>query len=255
MAASTAAKKKPAVHPRAQRASTAVVDLNQKSIEIALKAVEKNRSLLAIYEQLRRVVGKARHDEALGRYDIGRLVGQVRAEKDKYRQGSVEKLATLLQFDASTLYDYADVADTWKNKTEFKLLLRNGCGCLTFSHCVVLSQVADPKYRAALVQRIRDKRLTVRQLAETIRTTAAADDVAAEATAAPADVVRRITAHWEGVVDAIERDMRTLELLVTQIPDARVLLAATAKQQRALAEKAGAYADKLDALAKAGPTR
>jgi hypothetical protein len=254
-----AAAKKTAAEPRADAGAAQVIDLNKKTIARVWAIVNKNPALEKIYTRLLEIVSEANLEEADRRYSIGRLVAQVRQETDKYRKGSVEKLATLLGFDTSTLHDYANVADTWQNKTEFNALLRQeserGFG-LRFSHLVVLARVADEKHRKKLIALALEMSLTVRQLENYVRTEAAsADEPAPPALSGAVDRARHVVAFWEGAVDQVDRDTRELERLAASSPDVLPYLQKTAEKQRALAETASACAAKLEALAKAGSAR
>ncbi len=254
----SAAKKKLVARPRTKAGEGSLVDLNRAAIRRAHKVVERNAALVKIYERLLKVVAETTREEASRRYDIGKLVRQVRDDEEKYGKRSVEALAMLLRFDKSTLHDYANVATTWDDK-EFKALLKKktalGLG-LRFSHLVVLAQVDDGRGRNALITRALAQNLTVRQLAEIVRAGAAADgDAAASEPSAPtpADVIRRVSLRWETAADEIDRDTRELvQLASTQrTPEVLALVQAAADRQRALAVKATACADQLVALANA----
>ena len=251
----SAAKKKPAAHAHAEAAEGSLVDLHRETIERARKVVEKNTALAKLYELLRKVVGATTLVEAKRRYEIGRLVGQVQDDKEKYGRRSVEALATLLGFDKSTLYTYAEVAKTWDAK-EFNGWLKKkseaGIG-LRFSHFVVVAQVADGRRRNALLTRALSENLTVRQLELECPSAPASDVVPEEASNRAEDQIRHSASRWEAAADEIYADTRAILRLASttasRTPEVLRLVKATADKQRALAKKAGECADQLTALA------
>jgi hypothetical protein len=81
--------------------------------------------------------------DAIDRYAIGSVIRDVRDSEHTYGQSSVAKIARAIGRDVDTLYEYADVAETWSEVELQRLLERKTPAGLTlsFTHLVVLSKV------------------------------------------------------------------------------------------------------------------
>jgi hypothetical protein len=81
--------------------------------------------------------------DANERYQIGCIIRDVRNDVHKYGEGSVGKIARAVGRDVDTLYQYADVAETWSQIELARLLERKTLHGvpLSFSHLIELSKV------------------------------------------------------------------------------------------------------------------
>jgi hypothetical protein len=97
--------------------------------------------------------------DALDRYAIGCIIRDVRDDEPLYGQHSVGKLARSIGRDVDTLYEYADVAQTWSEVEIARLLERKTpLGLpLSFTHLVVLSKI---RHRRDLLKDMTDRALT-----------------------------------------------------------------------------------------------
>ncbi len=228
-----------------------VKNLNEARIKRAQKALEKLPHLKQVYADIRRLVQKRTVIDARDKRAIGAMVLKVRGEPKKYGKGSVEKLATLLGHDASTLYDYARVAETWA-KGELSTLLgkKNGLDLpVTFSHLVELAKVTDKRKRdQALAVVLRDS-LTVKQLEQLLNPGVVDEDDDHEGESAEARDARQTAAAWAGQNDQLKRKTAWVIQRAMSNPDAAVVveLQACADQQHAIAKQAAENAKTLEA--------
>jgi hypothetical protein len=96
--------------------------------------------------------------DATDRYSIGCIIRDVRDAEHTYGQSSVAKIARTIGRDVDTLYEYADVAETWSEVELQRLLERKTPAGLTlsFTHLVVLSKV---RRRRDLLKTLTDRAL------------------------------------------------------------------------------------------------
>lgn len=96
--------------------------------------------------------------DALDRYAIGCIIRDVRDAQHTYGQHSVGKIARAVGRDVDTLYEYADVAETWSEVEVARLLERKTpAGVpLSFTHLVVLSKI---RRRRDLLKEMTDRAL------------------------------------------------------------------------------------------------
>lgn len=124
-------------------------------------------------ETLRELLRGGSLDSA-GRYRVGTVVAELKAEPERYGHGAVQLAATTLAQDEASLYRHARVAERW-NSSEFEALLarrmRDGSQP-TWSHLVVLASIEPKARRQRLIERMLDENLSVRRLEEVVRESA-----------------------------------------------------------------------------------
>jgi hypothetical protein len=116
-------------------------------------------------EQLRKLFAGVDRSDSIGRYEIGALVRDVKANT-AYGKRGVRALAADLEIDASVLYAHATVATVWTTTTEFRKIASQATkkkNALSFSHLIELAQAAD-EHRDGLITRTIDEDLSVRDL-------------------------------------------------------------------------------------------
>jgi hypothetical protein len=94
-------------------------------------------------QQVQRVLIRNEPRNAAAKYEIGCIIRDVRSDNGKYGEGSVGKIARAVGRDVDTLYQYADVAETWAQK-EFERLIERKTTLgvpLSFSHFIELARV------------------------------------------------------------------------------------------------------------------
>jgi hypothetical protein len=96
--------------------------------------------------------------DAMDRYAIGCVIRDVRDSEHTYGQSSVAKIARAIGRDVDTLYEYADVAETWSEVELQRLFERKTPAGMTlsFTHLVVLSKV---RRRRDLLKSLTDRAL------------------------------------------------------------------------------------------------
>ena len=128
---------------------------------------ELSPALRTKVDEIRAHLQRATPREALERYKIGVAIRDIDSDRRKYGQSAVAKVARALGFNEDTLYLYASVARTWKERDFEELASRKGERTklpLAFSHFVVLATVEDARTRAALAEEALTRGLAVRQL-------------------------------------------------------------------------------------------
>jgi len=118
---------------------------------------------------LRELLGRLPAD-GRARYEIGRIIAELKARPDEYGHGAVSIAATTLGEDIPSLYRYARVAERWTQEELDALLartMRDGRP-LSWSHLVVLSSVEGGKAYARLLERTLGECLSVRELDDAV---------------------------------------------------------------------------------------
>ena len=125
---------------------------------------EMNPELLKVLEELSKLVAESDTADAQAQYRIGCVVRDVMDAPNKYREGSVKRLASELGRDEKSLYHRAAVARAWSPDDYTKLLARkNRKGLpLSFYHLVELASVEDPDGRELIIKDALDQCLTVK---------------------------------------------------------------------------------------------
>lgn len=123
-------------------------------------------------EMLRELLRPAPLD-SLGRYGVGSIVAELKAQPDVYGHSAVQIVAAALGQDEASLYRHARVAERW-TPSEFDTLLgrrmRDGSPP-SWSHLVVLASVESKTVRQQLLERVLGENLSVRRLEEVVRET------------------------------------------------------------------------------------
>jgi hypothetical protein len=104
---------------------------------------EMPESLAKVCTRVIELFGRNDARDALDRYAIGCIIRDVRDSEQTYGQASVAKIARRIGRDVDTLYEYANVAETW-SEVEVKRLLERKTAAglpLSFTHLVVLSRL------------------------------------------------------------------------------------------------------------------
>jgi hypothetical protein len=125
-----------------------------------------SEGLRPVYEAIRRLLAGVARDEARSRYQVGVLIAQVKAARDKYGAHAVERLARALGTNVHSLYRCANVVRCW-SPAQLEVLLRRTTAHgqpLSWSHLVLLAGVPSEHRRAELVDRSLQDALTVREL-------------------------------------------------------------------------------------------
>ncbi|HEX8795510.1 MAG TPA: response regulator [Polyangiaceae bacterium] len=121
-------------------------------------------------EMLRELLRVAPLDN-LGRYRVGTIIAELKAQPEVYGNGAVQLVATALGQDEASLYRHARVAERW-SPAEFEALMerrmRDGSAA-TWSHLVVLATVESKARRQQLLERLLGENLSVRRLEEVVR--------------------------------------------------------------------------------------
>jgi hypothetical protein len=131
---------------------------------------DMNPALRDKLQELKSLIVRSEPRAAYERYQIGCIIRDVRNDRRKYGVGSVAKLARALARDEDTLYEYADVAETWSSTEVARLLERKSTlGIpLSFSHLIEISRVRrDPEALKVTTARAFDG-ISVRQLRELV---------------------------------------------------------------------------------------
>lgn len=133
---------------------------------------EHPSALRARIETLRELL-RAVPLENVGRYRVGAVVAELKAQPEVYGAGAVQLVASALAQDEASLYRHARVAERW-TLVEFEALvarrMRDG-SAPTWSHLVVLASVDSKARRERLLERILGESLSVRRLEEVVRET------------------------------------------------------------------------------------
>lgn len=166
-------------------------------------------ALRSEYEKLKRLLASSEKQDVRTRYEIGRVVAQVRGERAKYGSDAVGKLERALGLDENTLRRYERIANTWTPTQVSTLLKRtNPYGRpLSWSHLDVLAEVVDEKKRESLLKQALREGLSVRELAKRVRggTLSLVEDANESALSRPIlSAVREMTARAENVVERVE---------------------------------------------------
>jgi hypothetical protein len=249
----TKAKKRTAGGRAVRRVSKAhaakVIPLAGRRLTSALKKLDANAALKRVYEELRGQLAKAVHGDALARYRIGARVLEIEKTPKKYGTGAANTLADLLSLDRSTLSLYKSVAETWRQKDVEALLKKESPGRvpLTFYHLVELAGVTDANARDRFVELALREGLSVRALRNKINGTDAEGDEE-EDSRDNLGPLRTAASHWQAEIKQVESRTDSILKHVKEsfaTPALRKWLATCAEHQRALAEKAGACADRI----------
>jgi DNA-binding NarL/FixJ family response regulator len=105
-----------------------------------------------------------RRPEPIVRWEIGRIIAEVKADHASYGSSGVATLAAAVGEDAPSLYRYATMAETWSEGEVQELC--TGKPALTWSHLVALGNIEDAATRQRWIARARAERLSVRELSE-----------------------------------------------------------------------------------------
>jgi hypothetical protein len=105
--------------------------------------IERDKALRKACEEVQMLLRRNDARDASERYQIGCIIRDVRNDVHRFGEGSVGKIARSVGRDADTLYQYADVAETWSQAEIARLLERKTMlGVpLSFSHLIWLSKV------------------------------------------------------------------------------------------------------------------
>lgn len=104
---------------------------------------ELNPELEKACDRVQELLRRSDARDIVDRHAIGCIVRDVRSAEHAYGHGAVGKLARAVGRDVDTLYEYADVAETWSETEIVRLAERKSTlGVpLSFSHLVALSKV------------------------------------------------------------------------------------------------------------------
>jgi hypothetical protein len=96
-------------------------------------------------KEVQELISRSDARDAIDRHAIGCIIRDVRDAEHTYGEGAVAKIAHAVGRDADTLYEYANVAETWSHAEIKRLMARKtALGVpLSFSHLVVLSRVRN----------------------------------------------------------------------------------------------------------------
>jgi hypothetical protein len=135
-------------------------ETNTIPVENAVPAVGIERGmspeLQRVCREVQQLLNRNDARDAYDRYLIGSIIRDVRNQTNTYGEGSVGKIARVVGRDVDTLYEYADVAETWSQTEVTRLLERKtALGVpLSFSHLIELSKVRrDRDLLKALTER------------------------------------------------------------------------------------------------------
>ena len=108
--------------------------------------------------------------DPLVRYAIGAIVADIKARPELYGTSGVTRVASAVGEDVPSLYRHAAVAECWTEAGVRALLSRKGLNGrpLSWSHVVLLGNVASPPARRHLENKALDEGLSVRKLAELV---------------------------------------------------------------------------------------
>ncbi len=109
----------------------------------ACTSADMSAALKEACGEVQRILNRNDARDAFDRYQVGCVIRNVRNAEHSYGQGAVGKIARAVGRDVDTLYEYADVAETWSQLEITRLLERKTLlGVpLSFTHLVVLSKV------------------------------------------------------------------------------------------------------------------
>jgi CheY-like chemotaxis protein len=156
---------KPFDASRVHRWIERVLGLQRDEVADAAQPPALRERIVALRELLGRLPADART-----RYDIGRIVAELKARPDAYGHGAVSVAAAALGEDIPSLYRYARVAERWTREELDALLartMRDGRP-LSWSHLVALASVQPGEAYARLVERTLGECLSVRELDEAV---------------------------------------------------------------------------------------
>lgn len=146
----------------------------------------------------------ARNDarDAMDRYAIGCIIRDVRDKERVYGQHSVGRIGRAVGRDVDTLYEYADVAETWSEADVARLLERKTpLGLpLSFTHLVALSKL---RHQRDLLKAMTDRALagiSARHLRALIRETRARGGVGSSEE--PLACLKRVTTFCDRLLEA-----------------------------------------------------
>ncbi len=143
-----------------------------KAVKIAKTDTVLKAELEPTCEKLRKLFASVDQSDSIGRYEIGALVRDVKANT-AYGKRGVRTLAADLEIDASVLYAHATVATVWTTMTAFGKVASQPTkkkNALSFSHLIELAQAAD-EHREELIGRAIEEDLSVRALKGVIAAT------------------------------------------------------------------------------------
>jgi hypothetical protein len=113
--------------------------------EVPPAGVDRGMSpeLQRVCREVQQLLNRNDARDAYDRYLIGTIIRDVRNQTNTYGEGSVGKIARVVGRDVDTLYEYADVAETWSQTEVTRMLERKtALGVpLSFSHLIELSKV------------------------------------------------------------------------------------------------------------------
>jgi hypothetical protein len=136
-------------------------EMSTSSLEndpVSPTGIERGMSpeLQRVCREVQQLLNRNDARDAYDRYLIGTIIRDVRNQAHTYGEGSVGKIARVVGRDVDTLYEYADVAETWSQTEVTRLLERKtALGVpLSFSHLIELSKVRrDRDLLKALTER------------------------------------------------------------------------------------------------------
>jgi hypothetical protein len=110
-------------------------------------------------ERLRRLA--ANRPTPSTRYAIGAVIKELKGDPQSFGESAVSAAASALGEDLATLYRFASVAERWTS-SQVKVLLSGKA--VSWSHLVALARVEQSDVRERLLRRLRQKRLSLREL-------------------------------------------------------------------------------------------
>jgi hypothetical protein len=227
-------------------------------------AGEMNPELLKVLEELSKLFAESDTADAQAQYRIGCVVRDVMDAPNKYRKGSVKRLASELGRDEKSLYHRAAVARAWSPEEYKNLLARtNRKGePLRFYILVAIASVGNRQDREQLIEEALEQCLTVNGVRSRVKQlltptaetppeareegdqggVSAAEDPVVHKLAELLAQAKRMRGEWteaEKVLAGLEDEVAT--------PEDAVLRTKTAEELRALGQLLLADAARLDA--------
>ena len=102
------------------------------------------------------------HD-VVGRYNLAVICQEVR-DGGQYGTGTVKKLADFLDWNPSTVHDYANVATFWPDEQQFKNSVMYEDKSLSWSHVMELTREQDSDRRQSLMAQALNEGWSVKRL-------------------------------------------------------------------------------------------
>jgi hypothetical protein len=124
-----------------------------------LDAGAAGTKLQARIRRLRGLAAKRPTDST--RYAIGAIIKELKSEPETFGESAVSAAASAVGEDQATLYRFASVAERW-TASQVKVLLSGNA--ISWSHLVALARIERSDVRERLLRRLRQKRLSLREL-------------------------------------------------------------------------------------------